>query len=202
MKIKRFRSILAVAVVVASITTSLSPAQAFTWEDAWNAIKRGYENAPSSNSPQQSNNETPQADPQTNNNNIESSSIPSFKCVKVDGEGSYAIGQDESESTVSVGRNALKVWGKVYISPRTPYGETCSVEVHPSDEKIRLAFAIPDNSNLDNMRISIYVDGQQRISKIISRSQVGRYTIDITGANSYAYTLQPLNGDGRVYFPY
>lgn len=43
MKMNQFRSILAVAVVAASIIASVSPAQAFTWDDLWGAVKKGVE---------------------------------------------------------------------------------------------------------------------------------------------------------------
>jgi hypothetical protein len=39
MKMKQFRSILVVTIIAASITASLSPAQAFTWDDLWNVVK-------------------------------------------------------------------------------------------------------------------------------------------------------------------
>ena len=219
MKIKQFRSILALAVVVASVTSSISPAQAFTWDELWNAVKRGYENAPSSNSSQQpgGSDESPQAAPEQNNYSEPSSPTPpqrrrvirragrpvQVNCVKANGPDIRAIGRDDSESTVSVGRNAIKVYGKVDIYTGSPYGETCSIQVHPSSEKVALAFAIPDNSSLYNVRVSVYVDGQERISKIMSRGQARKYTIDVTGANSYAYTLEPLDRiNGDIYFPH
>jgi hypothetical protein len=56
MKMNQFRSILAIATVATSITASSLPSQAFTWDDLWQSVKRGYENAqPSHSSPQPSN---------------------------------------------------------------------------------------------------------------------------------------------------
>lgn len=203
MKMNQLRSILAVAVVAASVTASVSPAQAFTWDDLWNAVKRGYENAPSSNPSQESSgsNEATQVDPQKNNY-AESSPTPIINCVKANGRDSYNLGQDDTNSIVSVGRSAMKAYSSISIYPGSPHGTTCSIDVHPSDEKVAYAFAIPDNSGINNMRFTIYVDGQQKISKIISRGQVGRYMIDTTGANSYAFTLEALNGSGDVYLTY
>ena len=229
MKIKQFRLILALAVVTASLTTSLSPAQAFTWEDAWNAIKRGYENAPSQ---QQSNNETPQTggfsndtpqpqitpQPQTTpqQNNYSAPSPPprqprrAFRslqtsCVKASGSDITGIGRDDSDSIVSVGQRAVSVSAKTRIYANTPLQMTCAITRHPTDEKVRLALAIPDNSGLETVRVSIYVDGQEKFSKIMSRGQVRQKDIDITGASSYAYILQPIGvnlyGDNSIYFP-
>jgi hypothetical protein len=213
-KTKQFRSILAVTVVAASITTSLAPAQAFTWDDFWQSFKQGLENSPSLNSPQQSegSNETPQAAPLQNNYTEPSSPTTSprlmtgrpsvINCVKANGSDIRGIGRDDPESMVSVGRRAIKVYGKVVIYTGEPYGETCSIQVHPSSEKVALAFAIPDNSSLYNVRVSIYVDGQERISKIMSRGEFRKYIFDVTSASSYAYTLEPLDRiNGDIYFP-
>jgi hypothetical protein len=64
MKMKQFRSILAVATVATSITASCLPSQAFTWDELWKFLNKGSENAQSSpSSPQESNgasNEAPQ----------------------------------------------------------------------------------------------------------------------------------------------
>jgi hypothetical protein len=124
-------------------------------------------------------------------------------CIKANGADIRAIGRDDSDSMISVGRNAIKVYGKVVIYTGEPYGETCSIQVHPSSEKVALAFAIPDNSSLYNVRVSIYVDGQERISKIMSRGEFRKYVFDVTSANSYAYTLEPLDRiNGDIYFPH
>jgi hypothetical protein len=160
MKMKQFRSILAVAVIVASITANLSPVLA---------------------SPLQA------------------------SCIKSGNSASTVrgIARDNPDSMISVGRNAIKVYGTVDVYYGSIYGETCSIQVHPSSEKVALAFAIPDNSNLGNVRVSIYVNGQERISKIMSRGQFRKYIFDVTDANSYAYTLEPIDdADGHVYFPY
>lgn len=222
MKTKQFRSILAVAVVAASIATSIAPAQAFTWDDFWQSFKQGLENSPSLNLPQKTegSNESPQAAPLQNNYTEPSSPTTSpqrrpqlvterlleANCVKANnGSDITGIGQDDSESMVSVGRRAIKVWGKVDIYPDTPHEQTCSILVHPSSEKVPLVLAIPDNSNLTNVRVSVYVDGQERINKIMSRGQSRVYIINVTGANSYAYTLKPLEYSkygNYIYFPY
>ena len=238
MKTKQFRSILALVVVTASVATSLSPAQAFTLDDLVNAIKRGYEGTPSSNSSQQpSNNESPQAGgfnndtpqpqttpPQNNNsgsssptprqNNYSAPSSPTpqptevsrsirVRCVRVNGSEVTRIGRDDSDSMISVGQRAARAMAKIQVSDSNPAQRTCAILRHPTSEKVTHAFAIPDNSTLPNVRVSISVDGQERISKIIGRGQARQYTVDLTGANSYAITLQPVNFDsGYSLSPY
>jgi hypothetical protein len=216
MKMKQFRSILAVAVVAASITASISPAQAFTWEELWGAVKTGvqkgfqdaaqssaekYNDSNNSDAPQAggSNNETPETTiTSQQNNDSESSPAPVFNCTLANGNGFYKT-QGADDSIVSVGRSAMKTYERVEIYPNNPHGSTCAIEAHPADEKIGFAFAIPDNSNLDRVRVTIYVDGQPRINKIISRGRVGKYTVDSKGANSYAFTLETLSGNGTIY---
>ena len=214
MKTKQFRSILALAVVTASVATSLSPAQAFTWEDVWNTVRYGVEGVPAPKSPQTPDNssdgqfdnsgEIQQPDPQKNKY-TESSQTPANKCVNANTDRFIkGIGQDDTESMVSVGRKPVNVVGKLNFNSfgfeSQPYEVTCSIEVHPADEKFRVSLTIPDNSELYSARVTLYVDGQEQISKIITRGQVGRYTIDITGANSFAYRIQRVNSDGNIYF--
>ena len=123
-------------------------------------------------------------------------------CVRASGYDISGIGPDDSDSIVSVGQRAVKVNGKATISNNTPLQLTCAITGHPTSEKVALAFAIPDNSGLGDVRVSVYIDGQERISKIMSRGQARRYVFDVTGASSYAYILQPLNnGYGDIYFP-
>lgn len=186
MKTRKIRSILALAAVVTSITASLSPAQAFTWDDVWNTIKKSAESSP-----------------QQENDFDQSPSAPTLalKCIKANGADARAM--DDSESVVSVGRRAIKVHSAVYIYPQAPHELTCSIQTHPLDEKVALAFAIPDNSTLYNVRVNIYVNGQQRISEIMRRGQARKHVIDVTGASSYAYTLEPLDrSSGDIYFPH
>ena len=209
MKTKQFRSILALAVVTAAVATSLSPAQAFTWEDVWNTVRYGTEGVPSKSSPQPSDNssngefdssgEIQPADPQKNKY-TESSQTPTYKCVYGNSLLTL-IGQDDAESMISVGLRPVKVWGKFTMDSfrSQPYEQTCSIEGHPTDEKFRVNLAIPENSELYSARVTLYVDGQERISKIVTRGQVGRYAIDLTGANSFAYKIQRVNGNGDIY---
>jgi hypothetical protein len=229
MKIKQFRSILALAVVAASVTTSISPAQAFTWEELWGAVKTGvqkgfqdaaqssaekYNNSNNSDAPQAGgfSNDTPQTPtpPPQNNNSTPSSSSQQPRmpfrslqtsCVKASGNDITGIGRDDSDSIVSVGQRAIGVSSKVGISYNESLRLTCAITRHPTDGKARIAFAIPDNSTLENVRLSIYVDGREIFSNIISRGQVRGKVIDITGASSYAYILQAINSGGDIYWP-
>ncbi|WP_310425470.1 hypothetical protein [Chamaesiphon sp. VAR_48_metabat_135_sub] len=244
MKIKQFRSILAVAVVAASITASISPAQAIPLDEVLDSAGKSFvrsffgggdkqessqSGGFSNNTPQPQttpsslpqsggfSNDTPQpqATPPQNNNSAPSPSAPPLRrvfrslqtsCVKASGSDMTGIGRDDSDSIVSVGQRAIKVGAKVAINVDSPFQMTCAITRHPTDEKLRLALAIPDNSGLETVRVSIYVNGQEKFSQIISRGQARQKDIDITGASSYAYILQPigvtwLSFNTSIYFP-
>jgi hypothetical protein len=94
---------------------------------------------------------------------------------------------------ISVGRRAVRVNTKFYISESNPHERTCTILSHPASEKVRLAFAIPDNSSVENVRVSIFVDGREKISRILSRGQLQIFTFDVSGSSSYATAIQPLN---------
>lgn len=211
MKMNQFRSILAVATVAISTIASLLPAQAIpldgVLDSAGTSFARGF------GLPDQGVLVSQAAPPQYDYSELSSPMIRKVvhriaighaleqNCVKANGADIRSI--DDSESMVSVGRAAVKVYGKVVIYTGEPYGETCLIQVHPSSEKVALAFAIPDNSTLYNVRVSVYVDGQERINRIMSRGQARKYIIDVTGASSYAYTLEPLDRiNGDIYFPH
>jgi hypothetical protein len=116
-----------------------------------------------------------------------------FRCVKVNGLDMEAIGRDSPESMISVGRRAVRVGSKFYISDNNTHERTCTVLSRPASEKVRLAFAIPDNSSVENVRVSIFVGGQEKISRIMSRGQLQSFTFDISGTNSFATIIKPLN---------
>jgi hypothetical protein len=211
MKMKQFRAILAVATVAISTIASLLPAQAIPLDgvlaSAGKSFVTGFglpaQRVVVSQAAPQQNDYSELSSPTIRKviQRIATGRALEQNCVKANGADIRAI--DDSESMVSVGRAAVKVYGKVVIYTGEPYGETCSIQVHPSSEKVALAFAIPDNSTLYNVRVSIYVDGQERINRIMSRGQARKYIIDVTGANSYAYTLEPLDRiNGDIYFPH
>jgi hypothetical protein len=235
MKMKQFRSILAVATVATSITASSLPSQAFTWDELWGFLNRGSDNAPSSpSSPPQSNgasNEAPQSGgfgneapqqaipasnpaPQQNNFNPyttapQQPSIPAqqpniqklaFSCISANGNDYEVINRDSPDSNISVGRRPFRVVRKVNVSSYgTNFEKTCRILRRLSSEKVRVGYAIPDNSTLVSVRVSIYVDGQEKTSGILSVGQARAFTADVAGASSYAIVIKPLDGYGYVY---
>jgi hypothetical protein len=81
MKIQQFRSILAVATVVTSITASSLPSQAFSWDDLWGVVKKEVvkELQPSSKSTPSKNESTtsdPGSDDESKQSDSESSDSP------------------------------------------------------------------------------------------------------------------------------
>jgi hypothetical protein len=228
MKIKQFRSILGIATVAISIAASIAPAQAFTWDDLWQSVKRGYENAPSSNPPQQSSgsNESPQAggfnndapqqatpvsNPTSQQNNFNPYTaapqqpniqrLGAMNCISANGNDFENIDRDSPESNISVGRRPFRVLKKANLGSwgTTSFERTCRILRHPSSEKVRVGYAIPDNSTLIRARVSIYVNGQEKTSEILTVGQAKAFTADIAGASSYAVVVKPLEGYGYIY---
>jgi hypothetical protein len=223
MKMKQSRSILAVAVVAASITASISPAQAFTWEELWGAVKTGVQKgfqdaaqsaaeqsngssqaAPeseSSNSGSQQGNYTEQSSPAPQ----ESTGQLEVKCIKSQGNDDYSIGEGNSNSMISVGQRAVKVYASAMIyanSSESIHGKTCQIESHPSDGKVSFSLAIPDVSDLYKVRVFTYVDGQQRSTIMMRPGQNRTLSFDVKGASSYAFQIQAVEGSGAVYYSY
>lgn len=84
----KFRSILAVAIVATSITASVLPAQAFTLDELWGAVKKGLERAyqAPAEQPVGSNNESPQEATPANSSEQPSSSSNSSEPSQDDGD--------------------------------------------------------------------------------------------------------------------
>jgi hypothetical protein len=239
MKIRQFRSILALAAVTASFTISLAPSQAFTLDDLLNVVKQGIQSTPSSGfSQQQSSSETQQAggfnndapqpqipQPQTtqpqetsppqNRYPSPSSSSPrsialQSRCTTVSGPDWFSgVGRDDPDAMISVGQRALRATSllKTEIYSYSPHiQQTCAITRHPTSETIGLIVVIPDDSTINSVRISLFVDGEEKISRTVARGQAKVYPINIAGANSYAYTMKVIgdtNSSGKsnnVYF--
>ncbi len=178
MRTKHFRSILSIVPVAALITASFSSAKALMSSPTPVAPLRAI--------------------PRISDRPI----VKFFDCVQSSGSDLREIGRDDQDSVVSVGRRSLRVGGKVYIRTKSPYSIACAIQVPSSGGQASYAFAIPDNSSLYNVRVTFYVDGQERMSKIMSRGQVRKYVVNVTDGSSFAYTLQPLDEfDGDIYIP-
>jgi hypothetical protein len=233
MKIKQFRSILAVAIVAASITTSLLPAQAIPLDgildSAGKSFVRGMFGLPpeQQETPQSGgfNNDKPQPQttpanpvPQQNsfnpnpNQSLPAPQQPSTNpqqqniqtlastCISANGNYPEVINRDSLDSTISVGRRPFRVFRRFnLLGYNASFQGTCRILRHPSSEKVRVGFGIPDNSNLGSARVSIYVDGQEKASGVLVTGQARAFTADIAGASSYAVVVKPLNGDGYIY---
>ena len=222
MKMKQFRSILAVAVVAASITASISPAQAFTLEELWGAVKtgvqKGFQDAAQSSAEQSngSSQAAPESEPsnsgsQQGNYTEQSSPAPQestgqleVKCVKSQGYDSRSIGESDYNSMISVGQRAVKAYelARIYADSQPIYGETCRIESHPSDGKVSISLAIPDVSSLSKVRVFTYVDGQQRSAILMRPGQNRTLSFNVKGASSYAFQVQAVEGYGEFYFTY
>jgi DNA mismatch repair ATPase MutL len=240
---KKLRSILAIAVIATSVSVSISPAQALTWEEIWGAFKQGIQNqaqqqqqssSNNSEAPQQQQSQQQQSSPNSSEapqqqsqqqqpqpqeqsapqrNYAEQSSSEQRRspmprrmlrasCVKVSGYDPQWIDRDSQDSTISVGMRAIRSTSKLLIGwGGEYYQQTCGIQVRPSSGKVRVAYAIPDNSTLESVRVSIYVDGQEKVSRLLHRGQAQLFVADITGARSYAVSLKVTNGNGDIHYP-
>jgi hypothetical protein len=220
---KNFRSLLAIAAIATSVSASITPAQALTWDEVWGAVKQGIQSreqqqqqssSNNSEAPQQQQQQQPQQQGQTasQSNAEQSSAAPqairrmprqmlASNCVKVSGSDTEFIDRDNQGSMISVGRRAVNVNSKVGLWGSS-YEMTCAIQRHPSSGKARFAYVIADDSNLESMRVSIIVDGQERSTGIIHRGQGRGFVVDISRARSYAVVLKAINyGGGYVHFP-
>jgi hypothetical protein len=226
MKMKQFQSILAVVTVATSITASSLPSQAIPLDEILDNAGKSFVRGMFGISPERQeapqpggfNNDVPQqtipasnSTPQQNNfNNSEQPSSPvqqpniqklAMKCTTANANNVEMIDRDSPESNISVDRRSLRVAAKVNLSSwgNTSFEKTCRILRHPSSNKVRIGFAIPDNSTLISARVSIYVDGQEKTSRILGVGQARAFTSDIAGARDYAFVVKPLDGYGHIY---
>jgi hypothetical protein len=206
---KNFRSLLALAAITASVTAS-TPAQAVTWDEVWNTVKQGLQDRlqqqGSSNDSEATQKQSQPSSAQRNYTEQSSSAQPAIRqtppqmlvsrCTKVTGNDYEFIDRDSQESMISIGRRALKVNWKLDVSNHLEM--TCAIERRPSSGKARFVYVIADNSNLESMRVSIFVDGQEKSSGVIYRGQGRGFAVDISRASSYAVILKAINA-GNLY---
>jgi hypothetical protein len=122
-------------------------------------------------------------------------------CINANGSYFETINRDSPDSNISVGRRPFRVSNKVSVSTwlNTSFERTCSILKHPSNGKIGMGFGIPDNSTLGSARVSIYVDGQEKVSGVVVAGQPRILSTDIAGASSFAIVIKALNGEGYLY---
>jgi hypothetical protein len=214
MNIKPF--ILTTVIVATSIIASSLPSQAVTWDDGLRILREVLGNPAQSNSSLPSNgtnneggfnNDTspPQTAPATQQKQPNrpaqqpNSQTLAVRCIHANGNNGERIDRDSADSTISVGRRPLRVSSRASLMFGSSYERTCKILRHPSSEKIRFGVAIPDNSDLTRARVSVYVAGQEKVSGILLAGQVRALTIDISGADSFAVVLKPLDGNGYIY---
>jgi hypothetical protein len=174
----------------------------------------GFNNdAPQPQTPQPQITQPQAAPPPQNSYSAPSSSTPrpialQSRCTTVSGPEFFSVvGRDDPDAMISVGQKALRASFllKSDFSNNPRIQQTCAIMRHPTSEIIGLIVAIPDDSTIASVRISLFVDGQEKKSAIVSRGQSRVHPISIAGANSYAYTIQTISqdsysGKNNVYF--
>ncbi|MBK1987923.1 hypothetical protein A0J48_010285 [Sphaerospermopsis aphanizomenoides BCCUSP55] len=119
----------------------------------------------------------------------------SANCVLVRGEPSY-----EYENPISVGRKIEHPISWVYLSSSGERELTCEI-VDSSATTWTGKLAIPDNSNMEMVQLSIYLDGnlEQKIS--IFRGNVTELNIDVGNHKNVSFNYKVKQGNGNhLYF--
>ncbi|XZO01807.1 MAG: hypothetical protein ACM65L_25595 [Microcoleus sp.] len=77
---------------------------------------------------------------------------------------------------------------------------TCKIIKNPGE--LKLAYGLPDNSNLIRVSVKIYVDGELKKTLDFGRGEAMRESIDIMGASGYTIdykVILPKNESGYIY---
>lgn len=62
--------------------------------------------------------------------------------------------------------------------------------------KLRVIYALPDNSTITNVKISAFLDGKQVTSINLNKGEADTLELDTSGAKSYAINIDSGISDG------
>lgn len=175
----KIRLISIISTIAASILASTSISRSHTWDDLWQSIRQSYQNSPESN--------------------ISSNREPTttVKCTEIGGK-VETIDRNAPESTIFVGRQAVRALSKVYINGSSQ--QNCQIGSRQPDRKVLFVYAIADDSPIDRVRVSIYVNEQKKIEKTIARGRVIRFILDTKEIDRYTVKFETLDRrDGYIY---
>lgn len=121
------------------------------------------------------------------------SSTPfSASCTLVKGSNSSDYSED-----ISVGLKPLKPTSRFYLRKNSPRSVTCRITQNSG--RFKSTYAIPDNSDLSQVRISFYLDGKSVESLDLARGEAKSISLDTTKSTSYAITYEVLASNGGDY---
>ncbi len=112
----------------------------------------------------------------------------------------YGSANQKYDNLITIGKRTEEPIGRSYISSSSPKSFTCKIINNPGE--IKLAYGLPDNSNLIRVSVKIYVDGELRKTLDFGRGEAIRESIDITGASGYTIdskVILPKNEYGYIY---
>lgn len=105
------------------------------------------------------------------------------QCQDLNGEPTY-----DYDRLISVGKrteqpsSSFKIWGT------QPKSFTCKI-IKNSGE-VKLAYGLPDNSELNRVSVKMYVDGVLKKNLELGRGQAIRESLNITGASGYTIDFE------------
>jgi hypothetical protein len=97
---------------------------------------------------------------------------------------------------ISVGRKAFTAHSKLPFGNLSGYSfsQTCKFVVNSG--KVKITYALPDNSGLANVKITAYLDGEPVFSISISRGEVDTLDVNTSGFKSMAIEVTANSNKG------
>ncbi|MFK0733401.1 MAG: hypothetical protein ACFKPT_14685 [Gloeotrichia echinulata GP01] len=108
----------------------------------------------------------------------------------------YGNDIENSYNLISVGKRTEDSYSRIPLS--TSQFESFTCKILKNSGEIKLAYALPDNSALNIVKLKVYVDGSLRKNIDFQRGQAIRETIDIKNASGITYDFElvsPINPD-------
>jgi hypothetical protein len=120
-----------------------------------------------------------------------------YSCTLVRGSEWNSINE-----TISVGLKAFTAFSSLALYGSSPsHLHTCKIIVNAG--KLRYIYALPDNSQIANVKINAFLDGKQVASINLNRGEADTLELDTSGAKSFAISINatlPNEWDqGQVY---
>lgn len=95
----------------------------------------------------------------------------------------YGNKAEKFDNLITIGKRTEEPTSRFDIRSSNPRSITCKIINNPGE--LKLAYGLPDNSNLIRVSVKIYVDGELIKTLDFGRGEAIRESIDITGASGY-----------------
>ncbi|WP_293149253.1 MULTISPECIES: hypothetical protein [unclassified Microcoleus] len=97
--------------------------------------------------------------------------------------GGTLASEGEYTEIIPVANKAEKPVSRLYVTGNNPRLVVCQIQ--KSFGELPLAYALPENSQLDSIVAKVYIDGKLRKNIDLNRGEALREKIDINGASTY-----------------